>query len=199
MTYIPNVTEIFKENPYKKDAKPELNDYYEGFLNEDGALVLAGYDCAYQDMGNAFLTLDDAEGFEYTNFDISKIDMKKLQKFLEVDSDYDPFYDGDADELSKLSNETKIAMLFFYHIYRNIVGSRNEFGVSLMESMDDDEYNNLKKAYFEDGYRNTIERRKLNRCNTDELGGYTECFNVAKVLYEKEKEEEKKGNVSDET
>ena len=162
MSYIPDITTLYKEKLFKgtkgSSNKQEINEYYEGFLNEKDAAVLVGYDFATQSIENAIYNLNNEDGFSYTNIDISKIDFEKIKMFFTTE--YDPFEENDEEELSNLSNETKIAMLFYKQIWNYMQYDRNSMGVSMIDNMSDEEHKHNKKEYFDNNYRNIVERFK---------------------------------------
>lgn len=183
MSYLPMITSIFETSPYERPgSKKRINNYYEGFLDLESASYIGGIDDGIATVSDAFLNLEDAEGFEYTNFDISKIDWEKLQDY--VMSDYDPFENYDADELSKLSNETKVAMLFYCHIMEVLYNERNEAGISFTEQMDDADLEGNKEEFFSGDYLNFIEFFKKDN---DEDGSYAKKVAEAKKIWEEEK------------
>lgn len=189
MSNLPIIESIYATSPYERPgSKKHINSYYEGFLNQDDAAWIAGMDDAGASIDNAFCTLEDAEGFEYTNFDISKIDSEKLQQYMETD--YDPFEEYDADELSALSNETKIAMLFYKHIREILWENRNDAGIGFIENMDDSDLQYNKEEFFKDfeeSYENFLEF-----CKREESPeAYKKMHSEARKVWEEEEMNEK--------
>lgn len=189
MSYLPIIESIYVTSPYERPgSKKRINSYYEGFLNYDDAAWIAGMDDAGAAIDNAFYTLEDAEGFEFTNFDISKIDGEKLQAYMETD--YNPFEEYDADELSALSNETKIAMLFYKHIREILWENRNDAGIGFIENMDDSDLQYNKEEFFKDfeeSYENFLEFCKREASPE----AYKKMLSEARKVWEEEQLSEK--------
>ncbi len=154
MSYLPNIRELYKRK-FNGEKTEEVNAYYQGFLKDEDSAVLAGYDYALQDVGNLLAyNLYDAEGFEYTSFDISKVDSSALSRYID-DNNYDPIEEGDMEELSKLSSETKLLFVLYRAIATTLENQRNEFGIGLTESTDEDVLESNKKAFLEGKYNNS--------------------------------------------
>lgn len=198
MSNIPSISNILKQSMQRVSLGDNrckfvpcnvFNSYYEGFLNNEDANLLLGMKFAIDDCSDAFGTLEDAKGFEFTNFDISKVDNAKLDAF--INGTYDPFEnEEDKDDLSLLSNETKIIMIIYRHIIEMMADSRNDVGVSMIDDMNDEEHEKNIKNFFEKKDLNVLEIRKDNVDDEDYQKNRAKQITEAKELYEKEKQEE---------
>ena len=162
MSRIPIIRDLYKEKLFLRnsDEEPEINAYYEGFLSEEDAREISGIDFAMLEAEAAFIyDLQDIDGFASTSFDVSKIDVEALEKFAH-NEEYDPFENGDEAELSRLSNETKIIMLIYSRVFSAIENGRNMRGVSMIESMSDEERDKNESEFLEGNYKNALIRLK---------------------------------------
>lgn len=172
MSYFPDIESLYLTtfgSPKKGETEERpVNNYYEGFLNEEDAHLLCGYDDAMEELSESFKCikegLDDFGGIENTNFDLSKIDESKINEFLTTE--YDPFYDDDEEEIAKLSNETKVVMIIAGYLCQRLSSDRNMIGISLTESMPEEDLEQNKVNYFKNKNLNILER--IKRADSEE-------------------------------
>lgn len=142
---------------HRSSDKERLNAYFEGYLNESDANVLLGFDFAMEAVGNAIAYDLAEEDFSNLSLDYSKVDFEKVRRFVEDDG-YDPFESADDEELSLLSTETKVLMVLYRVIIHRIEDARNSQGVSMIESMGDEEHEKNVKEFQNGTYKNILVR-----------------------------------------
>ena len=140
----------------KMIENPERNYYYQGYLDEEGANYIAGYDYAVEQTFTNFLYnlniwLDD---FEECGFDDIRMDKfnKQFQEFVERESTDNPM---DLESVKDCS--VKLILTLYRRFQEYAEMERDEVGVGLINSMSDEEKEQCRRLY-EDGYKNLLLR-----------------------------------------
>ena len=165
MSDIPNIRSFYKEPKFKNTngASDELeeNRYYEGYLNEDDSLLLAGYDDAITQVDDAFAALEIfKEDFDEIGFNIKNIDNNIV---------HDKFFaDLSDDEKASLSTETKLVLAMKQSVLMFLEMYRDELGTSMLDNMSDSDYESNVDGFKNDTYKNALTR--ILEATIDELG-----------------------------
>ena len=160
MTYIPDVRKKINSPLYKNIGKPEGNPYYEGYLSEDLASSVVGYDEAVDVVNNCFYNLD----MFLEIFEAIGININRFERFLSGYSDNIKDWENvDITDLSDEQLESLDPVVRFILGIRMIMLNylemqRNDFVVSLFDSMPEEEYEKMKKRVDEEGYKNEVLR-----------------------------------------
>lgn len=142
MSYIPNVREKYIESLYKNtkgsSKEPELNPYWEKLLDKDRETFLDGYDESIDTLDNCFINLDVYEDlFKDANINIKNIDYSIITN---IEKNYDEYTE---EEINNMSLETKMIFLIRSMIFDYLERNRDEIVVSLIDDMNDDEYEQM--------------------------------------------------------
>lgn len=147
---IPNTRLKVVANPYRlATTEPEENLYYEGYLGEDDAKEIAGYDWLMQNVLPNF----------FSNLDLYEIDSP----------------DCDIELTRLLGNHSDMKDGLLEALLDFAEGQRNDLIVSMIENMDEDEILENKRKFEEEGYRNLVLRQNYKCFEiADENGNYLE-------------------------
>lgn len=143
----------------------EDENYNEIFLNESDSQYIYGYDiCVNENIDNFFNNLMDWED------DIREalfLDSEDEDADIPIDIDYEVIWDDDMyysdyqeEDLGKMSSITRLFLLLKERMLEWAECNRNEIITGLIESMDDDEYEELKKKFKSGEYKNAITRSR---------------------------------------
>ena len=125
------------EIKFRPDTPNRPNPYYEKFLNEMDKEFINGYDWLMEEEFPCFISSIE----ENDLFNVDKIDLA----VVESDKDYDEYSE---DELSWMTNETKIALFLRDEFTSYIEAKRDYLITSMIDAMDDEEYKeNYKKVW----------------------------------------------------
>lgn len=138
MTYIPSARKKYKDNLFGNtqgalDIK-ELNPYYEGFLDKDGKASISGYDWAVDEIENFFMTITDRIEFD------DEVTEKSVRDFINSDKEIDEYDDF---ELAMYGASALAIKTVKEELFKHLESYRDETIVSLIENMDDDEYERI--------------------------------------------------------
>lgn len=135
MTYIPNVRKKYKENLFEHtEGVKELNPYYEGFLSREGKQAISGYDWAVDEVANIFYTVTDNLEFE------DEVTEKRVHDFINSDKVVDEYDDY---ELAMYGATAVAIKTVKEELLKGLESYRNATIVSLIDNMDDDEYERI--------------------------------------------------------
>jgi len=156
MSYIPLVRDKMTNSIYnKEDVKP--NPYYEGLLGDEEKECIKGYDvCAEEAAENAFYNLDayekyfEALGLNMTRFTTDALfaQMKSEKSVVELDKK----------EIDSLTYEEKIVTLLHEILQTHMEMYRSEIVTTMIEGLDDSEYEKNYKKVFEEEDSAIIDR-----------------------------------------
>lgn len=153
MSYIPNIREIIKK-PLTSLGKEEENGYYQGYLDDQRAEFLAGYDYAVEEIfTNFFYNLD----VYLDRLDECGFDDVRLDKFSKVFEDFQENEEFDIENVQDTSVRLLLTLIECFQDWAEM--ERDEVGVSLIESMSDEEYEECVEKY-KAGYKNTLVKRE---------------------------------------
>lgn len=144
-----------------KEGKKELNKYFEGFLPEEAAQRLVGYELAIESLKENYayyIYKHDPEIFSFTSLDMQKLDLNKLHDYIYTE--YDPMYNGDTEEIAKLNDETRTAMIFYRQALISIYAEKNMHGMTSTNQTDPHVIAENAQAYLQGTYKNAIIRYK---------------------------------------
>ena len=159
MSFIPDIREPVINTLYKGTAGADAvdgkeNPYFQGFLNDNDANFLAGFDWIVEEVLTSFLyNLDVCEdelqecGFEAENQgDFYEI----LNQFLEQEETDSPM------DLTQLDNDKIALILALYRGFRKWAEcERDELGTSMIEAMSEEEYEECRER-SKAGYKNAV-------------------------------------------
>ena len=147
MSYIPSIRNIKHEGPF---GKGEENGYFQGYLDDDSSTYLAGYDwCIEQVIKNLFFNLDIYQD----ELDECGVDEEKLEEFNQC---YVNYLESDSFDLDSIKDSKVRLMLTLVKALEDYVESeRDELGVSMIESLTQEEYEECKELY-KAGYKNRV-------------------------------------------
>ncbi len=169
MSYIPDAREKYKTQLYKGTQgaakEPEPNPYFQGLLNNERKNVLISYDIAVSAMNAMFDHLDIyAEEIQRTlgintcsGVDVDSEVVNGLCPYPEnfdgrnsdkITPGYHVLDDYNSKELHNMTFTTKMFLLFKTILNEWIEVSRNALNTSLIESMDEKEYEKRYNAFI---------------------------------------------------
>lgn len=154
MEYIPLVREKTLKPVCESDkvSKNEINYHWEGYLAENDANFIVGYDYCTDAMMNMMDNLHIYKGmFELAGLDVDAID----KKILDEDKNIDEYTE---DELSTFSSETKILKALQSIILNYADRERSEVIISMIDDMSEEEYFRNKAEVDMQGKKNAILR-----------------------------------------
>ncbi len=167
MSYIPNIREKFEKNIITGETKndengyPIANAYWEGYLKEDDAREIYGIDTAISEIDN--LLAYNAEHFddyaEILGIEEGMLTEKECEFVFEDNTDVLSLSEKDMNNYSKKAlfmKALKQAIIDWFEIVRD------ETGVSMIDNMDEDEYEARVKEVDKDGDQNILLRCKIN-------------------------------------
>lgn len=135
MTYIPDCRERFKPIFNAKCNENEINDYWDGYLNEKDKEYIKGWDIVTKDIIPSFLA--NISDFECMNEVFVKSEIEEAGK-------YDCIFELDTD----ISENAPKAVRFLRKLHEELVewieGERDEMIVSMIDNMDEEEYNAIR-------------------------------------------------------
>ena len=155
MSYTPNTKEQYRDPLLagkKENGEPVENAYYHGYLNDKDASEIFGYDYASDTFDVLFHNLDIYDDvFEELGIDINK-DAPDLKAIYEkrMLSEYS------EDELCQMSQTTKICKAFHDIVLHWLNMERDEIVTGMIDSMDEDEYDEIKNKVDNEGYENCV-------------------------------------------
>lgn len=142
MTFIPDTRKRYKEQLFSgtkgASGEKELNPYYQGYLNNEGKTSISGYDWAVDHVECFFSNIGDYIDFECED-DITEQD---ILDFINSEKEIDEYDEDDIAQYSSTVINLKIAkeqLLQWLETYRD------ETIVSLIENMDEEEYQKIKE------------------------------------------------------
>ena len=163
MSYIPNARSKYVEGLYKNtrgaETEPRENAYWHKNLDKDGRNVLIGFDACVSAVNNLFDNLETYEekiGHIFGEDFLRKIDFAVVNgsspypeitgmimddNFPEtgdVSEDYRDIENFSEEEIDKMSDATKILLLFKYILNDWMEMERDEVNTGLIESMEED-------------------------------------------------------------
>ena len=154
MSYIPNIRNKYENGRFglKKEGNIEVNSYWQGFLNDSGVNALRDYDMAMDAVESFFENLEvynedinDAirEYVEATGMPAAiAFTEKPLDDVVNVDV-LNKETDMTEDDYRTVSLRTIFMRTVFECMMHWMNMHRNEFGVSLLDDMPEDEYNKI--------------------------------------------------------
>ncbi len=137
--YIRDARNKYDQNPYKPDSK-EPNPYYEGYLDDRDAEFIKGYDwCIEEEVTGFFDGIDIYDSdIDPEDFDVDKLDYN----FIDAE-------DVSDEEIKNASRESRILRWMKDSILMHIECSRDEIITSMLDNMDEEEYEKNYKAFWE--------------------------------------------------
>lgn len=147
MTYIPDVRNKYENKPYQKEKR--LNAYWQKFLNKSDKEFVAGYDHCIEDVvSNLFNNLDVYEN-ELNRAWFADDDDREYDfdyDFINDEKDFDEMTDEELSEIGRFNRVLKVMKKIVLHWTEM---ERDQLVVSMIDSMDEEEYEAIKKAVYE--------------------------------------------------
>lgn len=143
MSYIRDARNKYEED-FSNTGEKKPNPYYEGYLNQTDKKYLSGFDWAAVSAENFFANIESyADDLpDDIDFDFNKINSNIILSATEPT----------AEELAKQSKETQLMYWFMNSILAHIESDRDELVTSMLENMDDEEY----QKNYDDFWKNNI-------------------------------------------
>lgn len=158
---IPSIREIKRTSLFEgtQGAKQDRgeNGYFQGFLNDQDAEFLDGFDMVVEEVIDSFI--ENLSIFQ-DDFDECGIDDVRLKKLQDVYEEFKLSEDSDAPFDLNLVNDSKIKLILTlvmaFRAYAEM--KRDEIGVAMLDNMSDEEYRECVERY-KAGYKNILLRK----------------------------------------
>ena len=147
---VPNIRDTKTITPYLSIT--EENAYYQGYLKEEDANYIAGYDACVNEFENYLYNLDILEDAEILG-ELRRENWDELySQFLDTENT-----DNEMDIQMVKSPICRLLLTLARGFFEYAEGERNMMGVSILDNMSEEEYDKQVKK-CKNGYKNILMR-----------------------------------------
>jgi hypothetical protein len=160
MSFIPNVRSKAQIPLYSGTRGGKVvgeNNYYEGYLSDDDAAYVSGFDWNTEMcVSNYFDNVDIYESEFHDILEALGVDAKEaFNHILSIDKDGSELTVDDIKNMPDLDKVELLFSIFRKTILQHIESERDELVVTMLDAYSDEEFDTNKKAYI-NGHRNQV-------------------------------------------